>query len=121
MQIKCKMCGKEFEKRDTKKFCCGDCSLAYNQKLQNTKAKIKSIAKKHDFELNNVDKILNAKMMLFKNDNTLRCPCAAQDADHYCGSARCIADTVYLGHCCCQLFWSKKEPLINKYIEKQKD
>lgn len=121
MLIKCKWCGKEFEKRDTQKFCCGDCALAYNQIIQNTKSKIKTIAKKYDFEIENMDKIVNAKMMLFKNDNTMRCPCAAQDPDHYCGSSRCIADTVYLGHCCCQLFWSKKEPLINNYIEKQKD
>lgn len=108
MQIKCKMCGKEFEKRDTQKFCCGDCALAYNQKFQNTKARIKSIAKKHDFELNNVDKILNAKMMLFKDSNTLRCPCDAQNQNRYCGSALCIHDTVAKGHCHCNMFFAKK-------------
>ena len=121
MLIKCKWCGKEFEKRDTQKFCCGDCALAHNQIIQNTKSKIKTIAKKYDFEIKNMDKIVNAKMMLFKNDNTMRCPCASQDTDHFCGSSRCIADTIYKGHCCCRLFWSKKEPLLKQYVENFND
>ena len=108
MLIKCKWCGKEFEKRDTQKFCCGYCALTYNQIIQNTKSKIKTIAKKYDFEIKNMDKIVNAKMMLFKNDNTMRCPCDSQNPNRYCGSALCIHDTIHNGHCHCNLMHAKK-------------
>ena len=112
---KCKNCGKEFmQKVGQQEHCCYDCSLEYNSKKIKLRSKIVRIAKKYDFELKNTEKIINAKMKFFDDGERHRCPCAQDDQDHYCGSARCIADTVYLGHCCCQLFWSKKEPLLKK-------
>lgn len=78
------------------------------------KEKINSITKRFDFEARNIDKIMKAKIMIFKNGNIHRCPCDAGNPDRYCGSARCIADVVYKGHCHCSLFWSKKPPLLEE-------
>lgn len=115
---KCKWCGKEFEaKRHDQKFCSKDCSYFYDNTRANLSSYIKTLARKYDFKLENLDKVLNAKMILFGRDNPKRCPCLSQDPDHYCGSTRCIADTVYLGHCHCRLFWSKKEPLLEEKRE----
>lgn len=110
--MKCKNCKKEIVNPIRKNFCGQECSYNYQRQRDKLKSKIKTISKHYDFDVRNEEKIINAKMLLFSNDNILRCPCLSQDPDHYCGSARCIADTVYLGHCCCQLFWSKKEPLL---------
>ena len=110
---KCKNCGKEFmQKVGQQEHCCYDCSLEYNCKKGKIREKIRRIAKKFGFELKNLDKIVNAKMRFFDDNERLRCPCDADNPDRYCGSARCIADVVYKGHCCCRLFWSKKEPLL---------
>lgn len=115
---KCKNCGKEFmQKTSYQEFCCGDCSLKYHAQKIKLRSHIRRMAAKFGFELKNLEKIVNAKMRFFDNGERLRCPCASQDPDHYCGSPRCIADTVYKGHCCCKLFWSKKEPLLKQYIE----
>ena len=114
---KCKNCGKEFMQKTThQEHCCYDCSLQYNAKRIGIRAMINRIAKKFDFEVKNADKIISAKIRFFKEGEYHRCPCASQDPDHYCGSARCIADTVYLGHCCCNLMHSKKKPLIEDKI-----
>ena len=111
--MKCKNCGKEFEKKaENQVYCTPECYMKANEKRCKIKDKISQIARRFDFEVRNQDKIVNAKMIMFAADDVYRCPCLSQDQDHYCGSARCIADTVYLGHCCCQLFWSKKEPLL---------
>lgn len=53
-----------------------------------------------------------AKIRAFGDGNIHRCPCDADNPDRYCGSARCIADVVYKGHCHCNLFHSTKEPLL---------
>ena len=111
--VKCANCGKEFIRRQEKqKYCCYSCKkeMVYGEK--NLYYRIENVAKNYNFELKNVDKIVRAKKMLFSGNDLHRCPCDAGNPDRFCGSARCIADTVYLGHCCCQLFWSKKEPLL---------
>lgn len=118
---KCKWCGKEFEARDNRVYCSWDCRYMAGTKRGNINQKIKNIARKYDFDVKNKNKIINAKMMMFAGGDLKRCPCLSQDPDHYCGSARCIADTVYQGHCCCRLFWSKKEPLLKQYVEKFND
>ena len=109
--MKCKYCGKEFENRDTQKYCSTDCYFAYNDKKTRIKAKIKRLAEKYDFQLKNLDKIVNAKMMLFKTGDVTRCPCDADNQKRFCGSAQCIADTVYKGHCHCNLFHLKDSPI----------
>lgn len=108
MLIKCKWCGKEFEKRDTQVYCSYDCARDYNDKVVSIKSKIKNIAKKYDFEIKNMDKIVNAKMMLFKHDDLKSCPCDSQNPNRFCGSALCIHDTIHKGYCCCNMFHAKK-------------
>lgn len=113
--MKCKWCGKDFiRKRHDQKFCSRDCTYFYSNIKGNLASYIKTISRKYDFRLENLDKIINAKIMMFAKDNPKRCPCDANNPDRFCGSARCIADTVYHGHCCCRLFWSKKEPLLEE-------
>lgn len=107
----CKHCGKEFERRDAKKYCSIDCYIAYNDKKTRTKATIKRIAKKYDFNLKNLEKIVNAKMLLFKHDDMKRCPCDANNSKRFCGSALCIHDVVHYGHCHCNLFHLKDSPI----------
>ena len=111
--VKCVNCGKEFiRKQEKQKYCCYSCKqeMVYGEK--NLYYRIENVAKNYNFELKNVDKIVRAKKMLFSGNDLHRCPCDAGNPDRFCGSARCIADVVYKGHCCCQLFWSKKEPLL---------
>ena len=110
-RMKCKYCGKEFDGRDAKKYCSIDCYIEYNAKKNQTKASIKRMAKKYGFELKNLDKILNAKMLLFKNDNLKRCPCDSNNPKRFCGSALCIHDVVHYGHCHCNLFHLKDSPI----------
>lgn len=113
--MKCKWCGKEFEPINSEqKFCSNNCSYFYHNTRANLSSYIKTLARKHDFKLENLDKILNAKMMMFAKDNPKRCPCDVDNPDRFCGSARCIADVVYQGHCHCRLFWSKKPPLLEE-------
>lgn len=114
---KCKNCGKEFmQKVAHQEHCCYDCSLEYNCKKGKLRENIKRIAKKFDFELKNLDKIVNAKMRFFDDNERLRCPCDANNPKRYCGSARCIADTVYRGHCHCNMFHSKDKPVIEETL-----
>lgn len=106
------MCGNEITKNDRDSYCSGDCYVKANAILTRIRYIIKRTAKKYNFEIKNESKITNAKFLLFKNDNVKRCPCDANNPDRYCGSAQCIADVVYKGHCHCNLFHSKKEPLL---------
>ena len=108
---KCKLCGKEITRTDRKYFCCQECSYQYKTIKNNFKRNIERIAKKYGFELQNVDKIVNAKMMIFvsHDENVKKCPCDPQNHNRFCGSAQCIADVVYKGHCHCSLFWLKNK------------
>lgn len=110
--MKCKMCGKEITRNDRLCYCSVECYEKGNKIQNKIRLLIKKTAKKYNFEIKNEDKILNAKFLLFKNDDVKRCPCDANNPDRFCGSAQCIADVVYKGHCHCSLFWSKKEPLL---------
>lgn len=108
----CKWCKKKYEQADRPEYCCSDCRYSAQIAMRTLKNKIKNIAKKHDFELKNFDKIVNAKLMCFggKNaDEMMRCPCDSSNPNRYCGSAQCIADVVYKGHCHCNLFHATKE------------
>lgn len=109
---KCLGCGKMFTPRmKLQKYCSYKCQRRFGTEEYYTKRRIKQIAERFDFELNNFDKVMNAKKIMF--DDMLRCPCDSNNPDRYCGSARCIADVVYKGHCHCSLFWYKKTPLLN--------
>ena len=110
---KCLCCGKEFRPRvKNQRFCNYKCHYLVFGKEKSLRYKIKKIAEIFNLEIKNLEKIINAKKILFGGDDMSRCPCDANNPDRYCGSARCIADVVYQGHCCCSLFWSKKEPLL---------
>lgn len=113
--MKCKFCGKDFlpiNKYQT--YCSDDCGYTLRMMKTKLKSKIDNIAKNFNFDVKNKDKIINAKILLFKDGDIYRCPCDADNPDRYCGSARCIADVVYKGHCHCSLFWSTKEPLLKE-------
>lgn len=106
---KCKNCGKEFMQKATQQeHCCYNCSLEYNSKKMRLRNKITRIANKYNFELKNVEKIINAKMRFFDEGERHHCPCDSQNKNRYCGSALCIADTIYKGHCHCNMFHAKK-------------
>lgn len=66
---------------------------------------IEQIAVENNFTLKNVDKIVNAKFLML--DDVKRCPCDATNPERYCGSPKCIEDTIKDGHCHCNMFWSK--------------
>jgi hypothetical protein len=110
MTRRCRFCGKEFEQKTHNQVFCGvDCSIKNNETRAKIRSKIKSVAKEFDFEIKNQNKIINAKLMIFKSGNIYRCPCDASNPKRYCGSAQCIADTVYNGHCHCNLFHKKED------------
>lgn len=107
--MKCRWCGKEFEPNADQQIYCGvDCSQEVNYQRAKICGKIKSVAKKFKFNVENESKIINAKLMIFKNGDVYRCPCDANNPNRFCGSAQCIADTVYNGHCHCNLFHKKE-------------
>lgn len=106
MVKKCKYCGKEITRTDREVFCSQECAYTYKNHKLHCGRMIIRIAAKYDFDIKNFDKIVNAKMLLTP-DNPKRCPCDIDNPKRYCGSAQCIADTVYQGHCHCNLFWSK--------------
>lgn len=107
--LKCKMCGKEFVKEHAgQKFCHWKCQKQYQKKQSLISRLIHRIAKKYNFEIKNEDKIIRAKMMLFRNDDMKRCPCDATNPNRFCGSALCIHDTVHNNHCHCNLMHAKK-------------
>ena len=106
---KCAGCGKIFVPRSiTQKYCTYKCQRMYGYEEYYTKKQIFHIANMFDFEIKNLDKIINAKKLLFGSSDMLRCPCDAKNPKRYCGSALCIADVVTKGHCHCSLFWFKK-------------
>ena len=107
--MKCKWCGKEFESVSGKQYCSWDCRRESDRKTNLFNKAIKRIADKHNFEIKNREKIINAKKMLFGGDNMLRCPCDAENPERFCGSARCISDVMEQGHCHCSLFWLKND------------
>lgn len=109
LKKRCKWCGKEFEPHcATHILCSYDCSHKYNHQKAVISRKIKLIGREFNFDVENKDKIINAKLMIFKDGNVLRCPCDANNPDRYCGSAQCIADVINNGHCHCNLFHKKK-------------
>lgn len=113
--VKCKWCGKKFEaKRHDQKFCSKDCSYFYNVEKHNLISYIKKLAKKYQFDIGNIDFIVERKMSTFCQDDVKKCPHDIDNPDRFCGSARCIADTVYQGYCKAGLFWSKKPPLLKE-------
>lgn len=117
--MKCLECGKEFTPATyNQKYCSYDCKTSADVKKDKIKRLIKQIATKNDFETKNESKIIRAKMMFFKDLKTIiKCPCDPKNDERYCGSPLCVADTVYLGHCHCSLFWNKNEPEIEKHQE----
>jgi hypothetical protein len=107
--MRCRVCGKEFEpKQSTQKYCGYDCYAKQNEKYSEAYRIIKSIKKKFGFDVKNKDKIIRAKTIMFDKGEQHRCPCDSQNKNRYCGSALCIADVVYKGHCHCNLFFAEK-------------
>lgn len=109
MLVKCKNCGKEFEKKTgLQMFCCEDCRRSYEKFSKAIRAKISKLASEHGFDVKNKEKIVRAKEMIFGRENLKFCPCDAKNPNRYCGSALCISDIVYKGKCHCSLFHAKK-------------
>lgn len=105
---KCLCCGKEFTPRvKSQKYCNYKCRRVVVEKEKSVRYKIKSIAKILKLDIKNLNKIINAKKMLFGGDNMLRCPCDANNPERYCGSLKCLSDVYNNGHCHCSLFWLK--------------
>lgn len=107
---KCLCCGKEFTPRvKSQKYCNYKCHYVVIKKEQSIRCKIKSIAKVLKLDIKNLDKIINAKKLLFGGDDMARCPCDANNPERYCGSYKCMADIYNNGHCECRLFWLKND------------
>lgn len=100
--MKCKWCGKEIA--NNRKYCSLDCKTKDFNNTRKTKEMILRLAQKGGYKLENFDKIVRAKVMLFKDGDTRRCPCDAQDSERFCGSAKCQNDIILQGHCHCNLF-----------------
>ena len=78
------MCGKEFVKEHAgQKFCHWKCQKQYQKKPKFDKQLIHRIAKKYNFEIKNEDKIIRAKMLLFRNDDMKRCPLSSTNPNKY--------------------------------------
>lgn len=69
------------------------------------KEEVYKIAEDNGYDVNekNVDRILKAKDMFFKDSDTHLCPCC-QDGKHACLSDACREDIKKKGKCCCNLF-----------------
>lgn len=104
---RCAWCGKEFYDFDITQCCCQDHRYLLNTTKTKIKSKIRNVAKRFDFDVQNLDKIVNAKIRFFKDGDYTRCPCDADNPERYCGSALCISDVVTKGHCHCHLFHKK--------------
>lgn len=103
----CMNCGKEFTpKTKYQIFCSHDCYIDMSYFVQNTKNKLIRIADNNCFIVNNLSKIVKAKRLLFRHDSMMRCPCAANDKDRYCGSPKCIQEIKENGVCHCGLYRS---------------
>lgn len=110
--MKCKYCGKEFESTDKRKiFCDYKCCDAYHREKWKILKRIERIAKKNNFEVKNRDKIVNAKLLMFVQNDITRCPCDSGNPDRYCGSYLCKHDVLTKGHCHCNLFHLKYSPI----------
>lgn len=110
MLKKCKWCGKEFDTNVKRKvFCSLACQSRQNQVRQSIISRAKRLASKNGWDIQNLDKITRAKLMLFKKGDHWKCPCDAQNPDRYCGSYLCKTDVLTKGHCHCNLF-HKKNP-----------
>ena len=73
------------------------------------KAKIEELAKFNGFELTgNVDKIINAKLRFFGEDDWRKCPCDRDNPGRFCCSTLCKADVKETGTCHCNLFKRKE-------------
>ena len=55
----------------------------------------------------NVQKIANAKKMMFGEEEWHRCPCDGQNADRYCISELCRSDIERDGECHCHCYCKK--------------
>lgn len=103
--MKCKWCGKEFESRDRKVYCSYDCKYKHDNTRENLVRRLHRLAiKNHTPTTPNFTKIVNAKMILFKGGDLMRCPCDAQNPKRYCGSVLCASDIIKDGKCHCGLF-----------------
>ena len=71
---------------------------------------IERVAKAKGFTLSpNAEKIINAKLMMCKED-LKKCPCDhASTSKRYCGSPTCVRETKEKGHCLCGLFILKNK------------
>lgn len=70
---------------------------------------IKKKAAEKGFDLSpNAEKIARAKNMLFGLKDWQRCPCDAKNAERFCISDRCTAETKKDGHCHCNCYLPKK-------------
>lgn len=105
--MKCKYCGKEITRTDRPNYCSPDCYLKRNRTCSKIRSIIKRVRKKYNFDVENEEKIINAKILLFKDGDVKRCPCDADNPERYCGSALCIHDVIEYGHCHCNLFHKK--------------
>ena len=102
----CPWCKKKFiRETDARHYCSKECAYEYNKVKNKIRGKIKNIARIYGFDLKNVDKIVKAKIMLFKDGNVHRCPCDADNPSRFCGSAVCLHDVKVNRHCECRLFW----------------
>lgn len=104
---KCAWCGKEFYGFDISPCCCQEHRYLLNTTKTKIKSKIRTISKRFDFDVQNLDKIVNAKIRFFKGGDYTRCPCDADNPERYCGSALCISDVDTKGCCHCHLFHKK--------------
>lgn len=72
------------------------------------KTTIKELAEINGFELSdNVDKIINAKLRFFGEENWSACPCCRDDSTRFCCSIQCQKDVKENGTCHCSLFKRK--------------
>ena len=108
--MKCRWCGKDFEPRDHRVFCSPDCRYRHDVAKSFIVKKVNRIAEKNGFNITgNKMKIIEAKLMLFRGKELIKCPCAAQDEERYCGSPKCIQEVKEKGICHCHLFEAKND------------
>lgn len=74
------------------------------------KQEIYNIAEKNNYKVNEetVDKIINAKLRFFGEENWHKCPCVRDD-EHACLSLACSEQIESTGKCHCNLFLKKQD------------
>lgn len=103
--MKCKWCGKEYNITSRSKYCSEDCRYNYYLAKATLESRLKTVAKRNGFIMtDNRLKIEKAKLILFKGGDYMRCPCAADDQERYCGSPKCTQEVKEKGVCHCHLF-----------------